>query len=78
MSDNNYHNGPDKFIDDSGYIHKKFSEIHDKVDCLQRAIAMVCGQQSDFRAEYAEDITEIKRQLHELRRNKVWLAQERL
>ena len=55
---------------------KKLSELFDKLDCIQRAIAGIRGQQSDFKAEYAEDITEIKRLLHELRRNKVWIQRE--
>jgi hypothetical protein len=80
--DNN--NEQDKFIAidsdsttiTSTSIYQKLAEIFDKVDCLQRAVARICGQQSDFRVEYSEDIAEVKRQIHELRRNKVWFPRE--
>jgi hypothetical protein len=52
-------------------------ETDDKVQCLQRAIVVMCEGFHDFRAEYLEDIAEIKQQLHELRRNKVWVSRER-
>lgn len=55
---------------------KKLSELLDKIDCLQKAVASMCAAYHDFRAEYSEDITEIKLQLHELRRNKVSLPRE--
>jgi len=77
MSENIYYNLQDKFIAIDS-IYQKLSEIFDKVDCLQRAVARVCGQQSDFKVEYAEDMTEVKRLLHELRRNKVWTPRERV
>ena len=51
----------------------QISEILDRIDCLQRAIAGVRGQHANFRAEYGDDITEIKRQLYQLRKNKEWV-----
>jgi hypothetical protein len=58
-------------------IFQILQETNDKVECLQRAVAISCESQSDFRAEYAEDIAEVKRLLQELRRNKVWISRER-
>ena len=84
MSKDSYHNQQDKFIVDctisptTTTIYQILSEILDKVDCLQRAVAMVSGQHSDFKAEYSEDMAEVNRQLSELRRNKVWLLRERI
>jgi hypothetical protein len=52
-------------------------ETQDKVECLQRVVAVSCESQSDFKAEYAEDIAEVKRLLQDLRRNKVWIPRER-
>jgi hypothetical protein len=57
---------------------KKFYELFDKIECLQRAVAAMCAAYHDFTAGYSEDITEVKRQLHELRRNKVWIPRERV
>jgi hypothetical protein len=53
-------------------IVQKLSEIFDKVDCLQRAVALLCGQTGDLKAEYTEDMTDLKRILQDLQRNKVW------
>ncbi|MFL6423061.1 MAG: hypothetical protein ACJ71R_05675 [Nitrososphaeraceae archaeon] len=78
MIKGSYHNQQDKFIVDSISIYQKIPEIFDKVDCLQRAVAAMCAAYHDFRAEYSEDITEVKRQLHELRSNKVWIPRERV
>ena len=55
---------------------KNQRETHDRIECLQRAMATMCAAYHDFRAEYLEDIAEVKRALHELRRNKVWVARE--
>jgi hypothetical protein len=38
----------------------------------------MCAGHHDFKAEYTEDITEVKRALQELRRNKIWIPRERL
>lgn len=67
---NNYHQ--DKLI------VQKLSEIFDKVDCLQRAVALVCGQTSDFKAQCTEDMTELKRILQDFQRNEIRLCRERL
>jgi hypothetical protein len=76
MSKDNLNSQSDNFFVDLVSISQKLCEIFDKVDCLQRAVALVSGQQSDFKAEYAEDMTEVKRVLHELRHNKVWFPTE--
>jgi hypothetical protein len=55
---------------------KNWQETDDKVQCLQRAIVVMSEGFHDFRAEYLEDIAVIKLQLHELRRNKVWIHRE--
>jgi hypothetical protein len=57
-------------------ILKNQQETDDKVECLQRAVTIICSNQSDFKAEYSEDIAEVKRQLQELRKNKVWIPRE--
>jgi hypothetical protein len=57
-------------------VYDLLKETYNRVQCLQRAIVMMCAAYRDFRAEYSEDITEVKRQLNELRRNKVWILKE--
>jgi hypothetical protein len=56
-------------------LYDLLKEIFDRVQCLQRAIVVMCKGYHDFKAEYAEDIAELKRALQDLR-NKVWLARE--
>lgn len=75
-SKDSYHNRSDKYFSDS--IHTKFDDIVLRIDALQRAVAGVCGggQTSNFKAEYREDITEVKRLLHFLRKNKAWISRE--
>jgi hypothetical protein len=58
-------------------ILKKQDETEDKIQCLQRAMAMLCGQVSDFKAEHYEDSAELKQRLDDLSRNKVWIPRER-
>jgi hypothetical protein len=53
-------------------------ELSDRIDCLQRAMAMLCAQFLDFKAESLEDNAELKRMLHELRKNKVWIERGRV
>lgn len=53
-------------------------DTYDRVQCLQRAIAAICASHHDFKAEYSEDMAEVKRALQELRRNKIWIPRERL
>lgn len=53
-------------------------ETYDRVQCLHRAVVVMCAGHHDFKAEYTEDITEVKRALQELRRNKIWIPRERL
>jgi hypothetical protein len=55
---------------------KKLSELLDKIDCQQRAVAALRGDEQDFRAEYLEGIAELRGELHKIGRNKVWLTRE--
>jgi hypothetical protein len=57
---------------------KNQKETSDNLHSLQKSIAGLREQDQDFRAEQAEDNAEVKRQLSELRRNKVWLSSERV
>jgi uncharacterized protein YlxW (UPF0749 family) len=57
---------------------KNLQETDGKVESLQKAIAGLREQVQDFRVEHYEDSTEVKRRLQELRRNKVWIARERV
>jgi hypothetical protein len=53
-------------------------ELLDKTECVQKAIAAMRSDTQDFRVEYSEDISEVKRALHELRRNITWISRERV
>jgi hypothetical protein len=59
-------------------VYDLLKEIFDRVQCLQRATVVMCAGHHDFKAEYTEDITELKRAIQELRRNKVWIPRERI
>jgi hypothetical protein len=65
----------DRTVDISA-VFDLLKEIFDHVQCLQRAIVVMCEGDRDFKAEYAEDMAELKRAVHELRRNKVWIPRE--
>ena len=67
-----------KHFVDSSSVYKMVSELADQLHSVQRAIAAVRGEQSDFKAEYLEGMSEVKRALQELRSNKVWLPRERI
>jgi hypothetical protein len=67
---------PDGTLENSA-VFDLLRETYDHINCLQRAVAVMCEGFHDFRAEYAEDITEVKWQLQELRKNKVWFPRER-
>jgi hypothetical protein len=41
------------------------TDLVDRLDCLQRAVAGLRGQVQDFKAEYTEDIAELKQQLQQ-------------
>jgi tyrosine-protein phosphatase YwqE len=79
----NHNNSAGAYVADDGRVDVPavidlVKEIYDRVQCLQRAVVAMCAGSHDFKAEYQEDITEIKRQLSELRRNKVWITSERV
>jgi hypothetical protein len=59
------------------FLVKNQGETQANLRSLQKAVAGLREQVEDFRAEQVEDNEEIKRQLQELRRNKVWLPRER-
>jgi hypothetical protein len=52
----------------------KVIELLDQINCVQRAISALRDQQNDFKAEYLEDISEVKWRLAELCHYKVWLT----
>jgi hypothetical protein len=60
------------------FLDKKQKETDANIQSLQKAIAGLREQVEDFRAEQLEDNEEIKRQLNEVRRNKVWFPRERV
>jgi phage shock protein A len=53
-------------------------ELLDKTECVQKAIAAMRSDIQDFRAEYSEDMAEVKRELRQLRSNKVWIPRKRV
>jgi hypothetical protein len=57
-------------------VFKNQQEINDRVQCIQRAIALLCATFHDFKAERFEDVTEIKQLLSELLRKKTWIPRE--
>jgi hypothetical protein len=57
---------------------KNQKETDDTIRSLQKSIAGLREQVQDSRAEHAEDISEVKQILHDLRRNMVLLSHERL
>jgi hypothetical protein len=67
----------DKTVDIST-VFDLFKETFDRVQCLQRAILVMCEGHHDFKTEYARDMTELKRKLQDLGRNKVWIPRERI
>jgi hypothetical protein len=71
-----YRNG--ETIADISAVFDLLREVFDRVQCLQRAIVVMCEGRCDFKAEYAEDIAELKCKLQDLGRNKVWVARDRL
>jgi hypothetical protein len=55
---------------------KNQKHTDDYVHSLQKSVAGLRQQVQVFRAEHYEDNAEVKRLLHELCRNKVWLSKE--
>lgn len=54
------------------------SDLDDKVGYVQKAIAGLREQIADFKEEYSEDTTDLKRQLQDLDKNRTWIAREGL
>ena len=54
-----------------GYCNKCDADTPDQYICSNNS-----SDRQAFRAEYLEDITEVKRELRQLRRNKVWVPRE--
>ena len=52
-------------------------EILDQLCCLHKAVCAARADQQDFRAEYMENMGEVKAQLQKLWRNKVWIPRGR-
>jgi peptidoglycan hydrolase CwlO-like protein len=73
-----YNSHQDKFYftahlgENQQFKYSSETEIDDKIESLQKAIAGLRGQLEDFRAEQREDNAELKRLLREVR----WISRE--
>ncbi len=63
---------------DVSVVFELLRETFDRVQCLQRAILVMCEGHHDFKTEHARDMAELKRKLQDLGRNKVWIPMERI
>ena len=68
----------DKGTVDITAIFHLVKETYYNLHSIQKAVAGLREQLQDFRVEHSEDNAEVRRQLSELRRNKVWIARERV
>src|SRR5690349_9299171 len=68
----------DDTIADISAVFDLLREVFDRVQCLQRAIVVMCEGHRGFKAEYVEDMAELKRKLQDLGTNKVWIPRERI
>jgi hypothetical protein len=52
------------------------SELHYIIRSVQKAIAAMRSDMQDLRAEYSEDMAEVKQELRQLRRNAAWISRD--